>query len=368
VIANADDHYGTDALASAFASAKGHEHALIAFELHRTLSASGPVNRAVCTVDDLGYLVESTERMGFVCDVRKRIVDGEGSVYDGGSLVSMNLWVLQPSVHAFFMQQVWLQMTAGFPGECMLPDIMRAAIQHGAHRVRVIHTDSTWAGLTFAEDVHLLRQILIAADASKSVRLVPSWDDVLAGFGLLREEHEVRPLGNGLINRTYRVKALDGSKDRVLQRINTDVFQQPALIAQNNRLAAHHLEMHHPQLPFLRSLPTTTGAELHMAQDGGHWRMFPFIPNTVTFDGPVTPAKAFSAAQQFGRLTRCLDGADVRSFSDHSGVPRPCSAATAVPAGIGQCRCGSQGSRARSDRLPPGTCAHCGRVQSDDQR
>jgi Ser/Thr protein kinase RdoA (MazF antagonist)/molybdopterin-guanine dinucleotide biosynthesis protein A len=317
VIANADDHYGSAAIAQAFRKALENvdEHALIVFALGSTLSPSGPVNRAVCTVDAEGFLLRSDERTGLHMDSHGHIVDDAGSSHEPGELVSMNLWVFRSSIHVHFEAYAEHYITTGGSGECMLPDVVQAAM-HTGQRVQVVRTNAQWAGLTYPADGPLLRQVLEQEAAARSL---PS-ADVLAAigdrFGLRMERYNLRSLGHGLINRTYRLVDRHGSDDRVLQKINTAVFREPGLIARNNRLAAKHLREHHPEQPFLHSLPTIDGADLHQDMDGGFWRLFPFIPNSVAYDGPVTPAQAFSAAQQFGRLTRCLNGADVRAFAD----------------------------------------------------
>ena len=47
---------------------------------------------------------------------------------------------------------------------------------------------------------------------------------------------------------------------------------------------------------------------------GFPWRLFPFIDNTYTIDSVETPEQAFSAAQEFARLTSVLNGVNVAEF------------------------------------------------------
>ena len=50
----------------------------------------------------------------------------------------------------------------------------------------------------------------------------------------------VEPLGNGNVNDTYLVHAVDGPT--VLQRINTQVFTQPQLVMQNLQVLGDHID------------------------------------------------------------------------------------------------------------------------------
>lgn len=161
VIANADDFYGAAAITEAFAhaSTQDEEHALVAFTLANTLSAAGPVHRALCTIDANGFLTSTDECTGLHADADNRITDANGRSYDPAALVSMNLWVLRPSIASYFRAAVKHFNEQGQRGECMLPAVVQQAMDNG-HRVRVLRTDARWAGLTYAADADLVRRTL----------------------------------------------------------------------------------------------------------------------------------------------------------------------------------------------------------------
>ena len=142
----------------------------------------------------------------------------------------------------------------------------------------------------------------------------PVLSSICSAFGIALNGHDCMPFGNGLINQTFLLKDRHGSDDWILQQVNTAVFKRPELIAYNNYLAADHLRIHHPGYRFMSGLRTTEGKDLFISRELGAWRVFPYFPNTVSYDGAVTPAQARSAAQQFGRLTHCLDGVYVGAF------------------------------------------------------
>ncbi|MBP8822915.1 MAG: phosphotransferase [Flavobacteriales bacterium] len=133
-------------------------------------------------------------------------------------------------------------------------------------------------------------------------------------FGITPVEHDILPYGSGLINKTFLLKDRVDGNHWLLQQVNTAVFKRPELIAYNNYLAAEHLRSHHPAYRFMRGRRTAEGKDLFAHPTLGAWRVFPFFPNTISYDQAVRPAQAFAAAQQFGRLTRYLDGVYVGAF------------------------------------------------------
>lgn len=133
-------------------------------------------------------------------------------------------------------------------------------------------------------------------------------------FGITPVEHDIIPYGSGLINKTFLLKDRIDGNDWLLQQVNTAVFKQPELIAYNNYLAAEHLRSHHPDYRFMRGRRTALGKDLFMDPELGAWRVFPYFANTISFDQAVSPAQAFAAAQQFGRLLNKLDGVYVGAF------------------------------------------------------
>lgn len=133
-------------------------------------------------------------------------------------------------------------------------------------------------------------------------------------FGITLNGHDCMPFGNGLINRTYLLKDRHGDDDWILQQVNTNIFKWPELIAYNNYLAAEHLRMHYPGYRFMEGRRTAEGKDLFQDRALGAWRMFPYIRNTVSHDTVMSEHQAYSAAQQFGRLTRYLDGVYTGAF------------------------------------------------------
>ncbi len=122
----------------------------------------------------------------------------------------------------------------------------------------------------------------------------------------------IAPLGNGLINATWLVNTFAGDKF-VLQRINHNIFKDPAAIAFNIRSVGAYLQQQHPGYFFTHPLVTASGADL--VEAGGEWyRMFQFIEGSLTIDVVESPGQAYEAAKQFGRFTDLLSGFDAATL------------------------------------------------------
>ena len=172
-VINADDFYGAhtfEVLAEFLRSAKDHsgvgDYSMVGFVLENTLSAHGQVSRGVCEVDGDGMLVTVTERtkIGRGEDGKVRYADGEKLVeVDPRSPVSMNTWGFTPGIFAHLQAgfEAFLAERAVEPkAEYYLPQEVADLISAGKACVRVLHTDSTWFGLTYPEDRPPARQAI----------------------------------------------------------------------------------------------------------------------------------------------------------------------------------------------------------------
>jgi hypothetical protein len=139
--------------------------------------------------------------------------------------------------------------------------------------------------------------------------------DVLAAFGLDADRVDVRPFGSGHINKTFRVSSRDPlvSHQFVLQKINTQVFKRPEVIARNHAQTAAWLSATAPEYLFLHPIATRGGGSM-LIDSSGAWRLLPFVANTVTVDRADSLKQAREAAVQFGRFARMTDGIDLAQF------------------------------------------------------
>lgn len=129
---------------------------------------------------------------------------------------------------------------------------------------------------------------------------------IAALFDIDGKVSEVKPWGNGLINDTFRVTA-DAGKQYILQRINTAIFKDPALLQHNLKLITAHIRKSLERegagdidRKVLTSVDTTDGRD-YAEVDGEAWRMTVFISGSHTEES-VTPATARLTGEAFARF------------------------------------------------------------------
>lgn len=120
------------------------------------------------------------------------------------------------------------------------------------------------------------------------------------------------PLGTGLINRTFRVRAAAG--DLVLQRVNP-IFD-PA-IHENIRAVTRRLAERGVATPLL--LDAQGGRPFVDLGDAGVWRLMTFVAG-ASFDTIQAPSQARAAGLLVARFHAALDGLEHRFVGLRTGV------------------------------------------------
>ncbi len=174
-VINADDFYGRTAYAALYDYLTGerpeNEHAMVAYQLKKTVTESGSVARGICRVED-GFLTDVVERTR----IEKRgsdaayTEDGENWLPLSGELpVSMNCWAFSHSMMDELIKRfpAWLdENVPKNPMKCeyFLPSVANALIKDGEGSVRVLNCHETWYGVTYKEDLQSFK------DAMKRMR------------------------------------------------------------------------------------------------------------------------------------------------------------------------------------------------------
>ena len=121
---------------------------------------------------------------------------------------------------------------------------------------------------------------------------------------------DIQPLGNGLINDTYKI-LVNGIPKYVLQRINNTVFTDVDMLQSNIETVTNHIRQKYDLLGFqdldrrvLHFLPADTG-KTFIVEEGKYWRVMDFIADSYTYD-VVTPEYAFYAGKSFGDFESLL--------------------------------------------------------------
>lgn len=121
--------------------------------------------------------------------------------------------------------------------------------------------------------------------------------------------------GNGNVNDTFLVRAMEGVEKRlILQRINGEVFPEPALVMENLRRFVDHASARLPALADGKRRPwqipglvqTKTGEDFFLDQGGAYWRLFAFIDKTRSLDTIETPSQAAEAGFALARFHRLV--------------------------------------------------------------
>lgn len=134
---------------------------------------------------------------------------------------------------------------------------------------------------------------------------------IVSQFAITGNVTEVKPLGNGLINTTYKVKTEGEDPDYVLQHINNAIFPDVEMLMDNIVAVTGHI----------RSKYEAEGVEdidrkvldFVQAKDGKYfyfdgekyWRVMVFIPDTIS-QNAVTPESSYIVGETFGNFQAML--------------------------------------------------------------
>jgi hypothetical protein len=167
-VINADDFYGKNAFENSVAflnmGCTEKNYAVVGYDLVKTLSEHGTVNRGICLLNADGALATVTERIN-IAKGGDKIICGDGlepAELPVTTKVSMNFWCFHPSYFSFtqamftdFLQQHGQELKSEF----FIPIVADKFIATGG-RVEVIPTSSSWFGVTYKEDAPFVQQSL----------------------------------------------------------------------------------------------------------------------------------------------------------------------------------------------------------------
>jgi len=172
VVINADDYYGQ----SAFTLLKKQnditpkDYAMVAYQLDKTLSDFGHVNRGFCQYS-ANFILKSIKEctniykendtiMGHI-EHSSASISTHSTVLDANSLTSMNCWLF--SIDIFkrldnFIQTTFNQKNVSLTTECYLPSAVMFEIESFDRKVHVLTSQNQWFGLTYQDDIPLVEK------------------------------------------------------------------------------------------------------------------------------------------------------------------------------------------------------------------
>ena len=182
-----------------------------------------------------------------------------------------------------------------------------ATVADGAH-VNLQTVVKSWARLdkcrrTEAADVVYAQRRHIDGANDRNL------EDALFEFKLGETASYVKPFGSGHINDTYGVYMGEDGREElryVIQRINTEVFKKPREVMENifgvtEFLRRKSLEQGgDADRETLNYIKTRTGDNYFEDEDGGPWRCYNFIPDSVCIETVPTPEDFYNSAKSFG--------------------------------------------------------------------
>ncbi len=133
-------------------------------------------------------------------------------------------------------------------------------------------------------------------------------------FATEGEHGDVTPYGNGHINDTYLVRDKEGKEKYILQRINTAIFRDPALLMHNFASVTEYLRGTiaarggDTERETINLIPTKKGETFHLAENGDAWRLILFVKNSVSYDKVERPEQFYKSAVAFGNFQYLLAG------------------------------------------------------------
>ena len=120
-------------------------------------------------------------------------------------------------------------------------------------------------------------------------------EEIVSKFDIKGTVTEITPLGNGLINDTFKVLTKeDDAPDYVLQRINHAIFKDVDLLQNNIKRVTDHIRNKLAaqgetdiERKTLRIIPARDG-KLYYFDGENYWRITVLIPRVKTYEA-VTP-------------------------------------------------------------------------------
>lgn len=136
-------------------------------------------------------------------------------------------------------------------------------------------------------------------------------NDIVLQFDLAGQVDSIKPLGNGLINDTYKVETA-GGPSYVLQRVNHNIFKDVDLLQNNIVSVTSHIRrkleadgVADVDRKVLTFVPLKDSSKTYYFDGESYWRVSLFIENAYTYE-TVNPEYSYCAGRSFGQFEAML--------------------------------------------------------------
>ena len=136
-------------------------------------------------------------------------------------------------------------------------------------------------------------------------------NNILSAFAYEGNVVEIKPMGNGLINDTYRV-VTDMGPGYVLQRINNAIFKDVELLQNNIESVTGHIRgklvaagEQDVERKVLEFIPLKEGGKTYWTDGVEYWRVSKLIKDSITIE-TVNPEYSYYAGKAFGEFQAML--------------------------------------------------------------
>lgn len=152
------------------------------------------------------------------------------------------------------------------------------------------------------------------------------FEEVLKAYQWEDGQISHKPYGEGHINLTYLITIKNSETHRyILQRINTEIFQNPGELMENICGITSHLRSiieqngGDPERETMTVLPTLEGKPFYLDSAGNAWRVYKFVEHTVCLQQCRDTSDFYTSAKAFGQFQKNL--ADYDAAKLHETIP-----------------------------------------------
>jgi NDP-sugar pyrophosphorylase family protein len=133
-------------------------------KLSETVSEHGTVSRALCDVDELGFVTDMVETKG-IKKTNGQIVDENFINLDGDAIVNMLAFAFTPNIFAEIEKQFgefYHQRGHDIEAEYYLNSVVKNLVQKGKATLKMLPVDTKdrWIGITYQPDLHIAREAI----------------------------------------------------------------------------------------------------------------------------------------------------------------------------------------------------------------